>query len=243
MNLLKRCIRYSLAHTINSLPSCIQDKIFTHSLSGLSIYSKQFLLNKYESNCQIINCYICNWCGIFNLQTDVYIHAQTLCFIVFIIYVLIKMRCFSFLILYIFITMCINNNWCYSFGGPCDSDQMVLAGVSRSTFYNYYSSWNIYFVQYYVVQINEFLILILVPFLCQIAHCHVGLISRRVSRGEISASDYTPAEWCVCNFCNSPADRKSHIIHCRWATKDEPFELNVSNINMIVKMLQCMNTT
>ena len=56
----KRCIRYSLAHTINSLPSCIQDKIFTHSLSGLSIYRKQFLLNKYESNCQIINCYICN---------------------------------------------------------------------------------------------------------------------------------------------------------------------------------------
>ena len=56
----KRCIRYSLAHTIYSLPSCIQDKIFTHSISGLSIYSKQFLLNKYESNCQIINCYICN---------------------------------------------------------------------------------------------------------------------------------------------------------------------------------------
>ena len=80
----KRCIRYSLAHTINSLPSCIQDRIFTHSLSGLSIYSKQFLLNKYESNCQIINCYICNWCGIFHLHTDVYIHAQTLCFIVLI---------------------------------------------------------------------------------------------------------------------------------------------------------------
>ena len=54
---------------------------------------------------------------------------------------------------------------------------------------------------------------------------------------------YTPAEGCVCKFCNSPADHKSHIVHCRWATKDEPFELNVSNINMIVKMLQCMNTT
>ena len=53
---------------------------------------------------------------------------------------------------------------------------------------------------------------------------------------------YTPAEVCVCKFCNSPADHKSHIIHCRWATKDEPFQLNVSNINMIVKMLQCMNT-
>ena len=54
---------------------------------------------------------------------------------------------------------------------------------------------------------------------------------------------YTPAEGCVCKCCNSPADHKSHIIHCRWATKDEPFELNVSNINMVVKMLQCMNTT
>ena len=54
---------------------------------------------------------------------------------------------------------------------------------------------------------------------------------------------YIPAEGCVCKLCNSPADHKSHIIHCRWATKDEPFDLNFSNINMIVKMLQCMNTT
>ncbi len=54
---------------------------------------------------------------------------------------------------------------------------------------------------------------------------------------------YIPAEGCVCKLCNSPADHKSHIIYCRWATKDEPFDLNFSNINMIVKMLQCMNTT
>ena len=60
MNLPKDVSDYSLAHTINSLPSCIQDKIFTHSLNGLSIYSKHFLLNNYESNCQVINCYICN---------------------------------------------------------------------------------------------------------------------------------------------------------------------------------------
>ena len=70
--------------------------------ASIIIYSKQFLLNKYESNCQIINCYICNWCGIFNLHTDVYIHAQTLCFIVFIIYVLIKMRCFFSNFVYIY---------------------------------------------------------------------------------------------------------------------------------------------
>ena len=54
---------------------------------------------------------------------------------------------------------------------------------------------------------------------------------------------YTPAEGCVCKLCNNPADHKSHIIHCRWATKYEPFELNASNINIIVKMLPCMNTT
>ena len=53
---------------------------------------------------------------------------------------------------------------------------------------------------------------------------------------------FIPAEVCVYKLCNIPADHKSHIIHCRWATKDEPFDLNVSNINMIVKMLQCMNT-
>ena len=41
---------------------------------------------------------------------------------------------------------------------------------------------------------------------------------------------YTPAEGCVCKLCNSPADHKSHIIHCRWATKDEPFDLNVSTV-------------
>ena len=35
---------------------------------------------------------------------------------------------------------------------------------------------------------------------------------------------YSPAEGCVCKLCNSPADHKSHIIHCRWATKDAPFE-------------------
>ena len=54
---------------------------------------------------------------------------------------------------------------------------------------------------------------------------------------------YIQAEGCVCQFCNSIAVHKSHIIHCRWATKDELFDLIVSNINMIVKMLQCMDTT
>ena len=45
----------------------------------------------------------------------------------------------------------------------------------------------------------------------------------------------------VCNFCNSPADHKPHLIHGRWATKDEPFDLNVRNISKIVKMLPCID--
>ena len=35
---------------------------------------------------------------------------------------------------------------------------------------------------------------------------------------------------------------KSHIIHCSWATKEDPYDLNVGNINMSVKMLQCIDT-
>ena len=39
---------------------------------------------------------------------------------------------------------------------------------------------------------------------------------------------YIPAEACVCKLCKCPADDKSQIIHCRGATKDEPFDPNVS---------------
>ena len=55
----KQCLRYSLPILINSLEPCIKDKIHTHSLSGLSHYTKQFIIMNYESSCNIQNCYIC----------------------------------------------------------------------------------------------------------------------------------------------------------------------------------------
>ena len=44
------------------------------------------------------------------------------------------------------------------------------------------------------------------------------------------------------NNCNIPADHKSHLIHCRWTTK-EPFDMNAININNNVKISPCMGTT
>ena len=55
----KRCIRYSLPNLINQSPSCITDKLFTHSLKGLSNYAKHHALTKYSNECNILNCYIC----------------------------------------------------------------------------------------------------------------------------------------------------------------------------------------
>ena len=55
----KRCIRYSLPNFINQSPSCITDKLFTHSLKGLSNYAKHHALTKYSNECNVLNCYIC----------------------------------------------------------------------------------------------------------------------------------------------------------------------------------------
>ena len=43
----KRCIRYSLPNLINQSPTCITDKLFTHSLKGLSNYAN--IPAKYQS--------------------------------------------------------------------------------------------------------------------------------------------------------------------------------------------------
>ena len=55
----KRCIRYSLPNLINQSPTCITDKLLTHSLQGLSHYAKHHALTKYSNECNVLNCYIC----------------------------------------------------------------------------------------------------------------------------------------------------------------------------------------
>ena len=48
-SLAKRSIRYSLPNLINQSPTCIiTDKLFTHSLKGLTHYAKHHALSKYS---------------------------------------------------------------------------------------------------------------------------------------------------------------------------------------------------
>ena len=53
-----KCIRYSIARTINSSPDNITEKVHTHSLYGFSIYIKQYFLSNYAYSCDVPNCYI-----------------------------------------------------------------------------------------------------------------------------------------------------------------------------------------
>ena len=56
----KKCLKYNLPHIINDTPEIVVEKIYTHSLRGLTTYAKQFLIQKYTDTCAIPNCYSCN---------------------------------------------------------------------------------------------------------------------------------------------------------------------------------------
>ena len=60
MNMLKKCIRYTIPKTVNEAPNCIIDKVDTHSLQGYSKYIKNYIIGSYNMNCNIVNCYICS---------------------------------------------------------------------------------------------------------------------------------------------------------------------------------------
>ena len=42
---------------ISNVPDLVIDK--THSLKGFSSYAKNYLLQKYNDSCTMLNCYIC----------------------------------------------------------------------------------------------------------------------------------------------------------------------------------------
>ena len=56
----KRCIRQFIPNLIREIAPCVRDKIETHSLRGLSLYFKKFMINAYSETCLKQNCYICN---------------------------------------------------------------------------------------------------------------------------------------------------------------------------------------
>ena len=55
----KRCLRYNIIKTVNNSPSSVINKISTHSMDGFIAYIKAQLLQKYDSQCMLFNCYVC----------------------------------------------------------------------------------------------------------------------------------------------------------------------------------------
>jgi hypothetical protein len=54
-----KCIRYLIPKLLSDTPSCITEKIITHSIEGFGSYIKTFLSNKYKDKCDKPNCYVC----------------------------------------------------------------------------------------------------------------------------------------------------------------------------------------
>ena len=55
----KRCIRHTIPRTVNTTPVIIKDKVTTHSLQGFTNYIKTHVLQSYNNQCALPNCYIC----------------------------------------------------------------------------------------------------------------------------------------------------------------------------------------
>ena len=55
----QKYIRNSITKVINTCPTSIKDKIYTHSFKCF-LYIKHQIISSYSENCDIINCYICN---------------------------------------------------------------------------------------------------------------------------------------------------------------------------------------
>ena len=58
--LAKSTIRFSIPELIKNMPTCITDKIATHSMQGFSQYAKKYFINQYQDSCNLNTCYICN---------------------------------------------------------------------------------------------------------------------------------------------------------------------------------------
>ena len=56
----EKSIRYTIPNVINRTPTCITNKINTHSINGFSEYIKKLMCDKYNKTCGIANCYVCN---------------------------------------------------------------------------------------------------------------------------------------------------------------------------------------
>ena len=55
-----KCTRHYLPTVINKLEPDISNKISTHSLQGFAFYIKRTMINKYQTECDVRNCYVCD---------------------------------------------------------------------------------------------------------------------------------------------------------------------------------------
>jgi hypothetical protein len=56
----EQSLRFTIPTIVNTSPCLVREKLYTHSLHGMTSYVKQFLLNTYFEICVLPNCYICN---------------------------------------------------------------------------------------------------------------------------------------------------------------------------------------
>ena len=56
----KKSLRHSIIVTVNNTITSITNKTLTHSLDGFAKYVKKSIIQSYESNCCINNCYVCS---------------------------------------------------------------------------------------------------------------------------------------------------------------------------------------
>jgi len=56
----KNNIRFRIPSSYNNCDQLVKEKFYSHSITGFSGYAKRFLLEKYQNECTIPNCYICN---------------------------------------------------------------------------------------------------------------------------------------------------------------------------------------
>ena len=59
LKLLENQVRHHLPNTINVCPVNIINKCYSHSLGGYSNYIKRILLEEYQEQCNIRDCYTC----------------------------------------------------------------------------------------------------------------------------------------------------------------------------------------
>jgi len=55
----RHCVRHLIPNLLSEIPPRISEKFHTHSSQGFSTYVKGYYLGKYEADCNIQNCYIC----------------------------------------------------------------------------------------------------------------------------------------------------------------------------------------